>query len=344
MQKKKSLVKTWKSKHGVYLIAEIGGNHEGGFSKAKELAELASKSGVDAVKFQIYTADSLVNKVEDRERHAHFKKFELTPEQHIALAQICQKNKVTYLASVWDMNAFEWIDPYMDYYKIGSGDLTAYPFLKRIAKIGKPMIISTGLATLEEVRNTVALVQSVDKRYNDANYLALLQCTSSYPLPESDVNLSVMKTLQDEFDVTVGYSDHTTDSYAAELAVCMGAEILELHFTDDKERPSFRDHQVSFTIQGISNLIDNIERIKKLQGSPDKHPTESEIESGHVNSFRRGIYAKRDISQGEVLSESDLVVLRPKKNVDASLLKKILGNRLNKSVRKLHEIDFSLFN
>ena len=344
MQKKKSLVKTWKSKHGVYLIAEIGGNHEGGFSKAKELAELASKSGVDAVKFQIYTADSLVNKVEDPERHAHFKKFELTPEQHIALAQICQKNKVTYLASVWDMNAFEWIDPYMDYYKIGSGDLTAYPFLKRIAKIGKPMIISTGLATLEEVRNTVALVQSVDKRYNDANYLALLQCTSSYPLPESDVNLSVMKTLQDEFDVTVGYSDHTTDSYAAELAVCMGAEILELHFTDDKERPSFRDHQVSFTIQGISNLIDNIERIKKLQGSPDKHPTESEIESGHVNSFRRGIYAKRDISQGEVLSESDLVVLRPKKNVDASLLKKILGNRLNKSVRKLHEIDFSLFN
>ena len=337
-------MKTWKSKHGVYLIAEIGGNHEGGFSKAKELAELASKSGVDAVKFQIYTADSLVNKVEDRERHAHFKKFELTPEQHIALAQICQKNKVTYLASVWDMNAFEWIDPYMDYYKIGSGDLTAYPFLKRIAKIGKPMIISTGLATLEEVRNTVALVQSVDKRYNDANYLALLQCTSSYPLPESDVNLSVMKTLQDEFDVTVGYSDHTTDSYAAELAVCMGAEILELHFTDDKERPSFRDHQVSFTIQGISNLIDNIERIKKLQGSPDKHPTESEIESGHVNSFRRGIYAKRDISQGEVLSESDLVVLRPKKNVDASLLKKILGNRLNKSVRKLHEIDFSLFN
>jgi N-acetylneuraminate synthase/N,N'-diacetyllegionaminate synthase len=337
-------VKTWKSKHGVYLIAEIGGNHEGGFSKAKELAELASKSGVDAVKFQIYTADSLVNKVEDRERHAHFKKFELTPEQHIALAQICQKNKVTYLASVWDMNAFEWIDPYMDYYKIGSGDLTAYPFLKRIAKIGKPMIISTGLATLEEVRNTVALVQSVDKRYNDANYLALLQCTSSYPLPESDVNLSVMKTLQDEFDVTVGYSDHTTDSYAAELAVCMGAEILELHFTDDKERPSFRDHQVSFTIQGISNLIDNIERIKKLQGSPDKHPTESEIESGHVNSFRRGVYTARNISRGEVLSESDLVVLRPKRNVDASLLKKILGNRLNKSVRKLHEIDFSLLN
>jgi N-acetylneuraminate synthase/N,N'-diacetyllegionaminate synthase len=242
------------------------------------------------------------------------------------------------------MNALEWIDPYMEFYKIGSGDLTAYPFLKKIAQIGKPMIISTGLATLEEVRNTVALVQSVDKRYNDANYLALLQCTSSYPLPESDVNLSVMKTLQDEFDVTVGYSDHTTDSYAAELAVCMGAEILELHFTDDKERPSFRDHQVSFTIQGISNLIDNIERIKKLQGSPDKHPTESEIESGHVNSFRRGVYTARNISRGEVLSESDLVVLRPKRNVDASLLKKILGNRLNKSVRKLHEIDFSLLN
>jgi len=344
LQKKKSLVKTWKSKHGVYLIAEIGGNHEGGFSKAKELAELASKSGVDAVKFQIYTADSLVNKVEDRERHAHFKKFELTPEQHIALAQICQKNKVTYLASVWDMNAFEWIDPYMDYYKIGSGDLTAYPFLKRIAKIGKPMIISTGLATLEEVRNTVALVQSVDKRYNDANYLALLQCTSSYPLPESDVNLSVMKTLQDEFDVTVGYSDHTTDSYAAELAVCMGAEILELHFTDDKERPSFRDHQVSFTIQGISNLIDNIERIKKLQGSPDKHPTESEIESGHVNSFRRGIYASHDIPKGKIISKNDLIVLRPNHGLDARLLKKIIGKKIKKDLNHYDSFNEDMFN
>ncbi len=337
-------MKTWKGKSGVYLIAEIGGNHEGDFEKAKELAELACKSGVDAVKFQIYTADSLVNKVEDPDRHTHFKKFEMSPEQHIALAEICQNKKVTYLASVWDMNALEWIDPYMEFYKIGSGDLTAYPFLEKIAKIGKPMIISTGLSTLKEVRNTVALVQSVDKRYNDANYLALLQCTSSYPLSESDVNLNVMKTLQDEFDVTVGYSDHTTDSYAAEIAVSMGAAILEIHFTDDKERSSFRDHQVSFTIQGISDLIDSIKRIKKLQGSPDKHPTESEIESGHVNSFKRGIYTARNISRGEVLSESDLVFLRPKRNVDVSLLKKILGNRLNKSVRKLHEVDFSLFN
>ena len=133
----------WEGKSGIYLIAEIGGNHEGDFGKAKELTELACKSGVDAVKLQIYTADSLVSKAQDPARHAHFKKFELTPVQHIALADICQRNKVTYAASVWDMNALEWVDPYIEFYKIGSGDLTAYPILERIAKIGKPLIMST---------------------------------------------------------------------------------------------------------------------------------------------------------------------------------------------------------
>ncbi|SVD20879.1 uncharacterized protein METZ01_LOCUS373733, partial [marine metagenome] len=130
------------------------------------------------------------------------------------------------MASVWDINALEWIDPYMKFYKIGSGDLTAYPILERIAKIGKPIIISTGLATIEEVRESVACVRSIDERYSQSDYLALLQCTSSYPLPESDVNLKVMKTFKDEFNVTVGYSDHTVDSYAAEVAVSMNASIL----------------------------------------------------------------------------------------------------------------------
>ena len=336
-------MKTWKSKHGVYLIAEIGGNHEGDFTKAKELAELACKSGVDAVKFQIYTADSLVNKVEDPERHTHFKKFELTPEQNISLAKMCRNHKVAYAASVWDIDALEWIDPYMDYYKIGSGDLTAFPILERIATIGKPLIISTGLATLEEVKKTVALVQSVDKRYNDSHYLALLQCTSSYPLPETDVNLNVMKTFKDEFGLTVGYSDHTTDSYAAEVAVSMGAEILELHFTDDNERSSFRDHQVSFTVGGIRNLIDKIKRVKELQGSSDKEPTKSEIKSEHINSFRRGIYAARHLQSGDIITESVLHCLRPSKNVDNASWEKFIGQTLKKPVEKNELITSDLF-
>ena len=328
----------WKSKYGVYLIAEIGGNHEGDFVKAKELTELACKSGVDAVKFQIYTADTLVSKVEDPERHAHFKKFELTPEQHISLAEICKNNKVTYSASVWDMNALEWIDPFMTFYKIGSGDLTAYPILKRIASIGKPLIISTGLATLEELRTSVKFVQSINDRYMQSDYLALLQCTTSYPSSDSEVNLRVMKTLKEQFDVTVGYSDHTTDSYAAELAVSMGAAVLELHFTDDPARPSFRDHQVSFTGEMIRDLIDKIKRIKKLQGSSVKNPTELEINSGHVNSFRRGIYAARDLQSGDILTESALKFLRPGNNSDITCWGDLVGRTLKKPVTKYQKI------
>ncbi len=344
MQSKIFSMKNWEGKHGVYLIAEIGGNHEGNFDKAQELTQLACASGVDAVKFQIYTADSLTTIVEDPERHAHYKRLELTPEQHIAIAEICKSNDVTYSASVWDLNALEWIDPYIQFYKIGSGDLTAFPIIEKIAHIGKPIIISTGLATLGDVKESLEFIKSVNNNYRDPNNLALLQCTSSYPTPDSDTNLLVMKTLMDEFDEVVGYSDHSVDSYAAEIAVAMGAEILELHFTDNKKNTSFRDHQVSFTTQGIQELVSQIKRIHALKGSTKKEPTKSEIHAGMIQSFRRGIYAARDLSKGEVLEYSDLVVLRPMINVDGRSFKKMVGRTLKKSVSKLKRIDFSLLN
>ena len=178
----------------------------------------------------------------------------------------------------------------------------------------------------------------------ESDYLALLQCTSSYPLPESDVNLRVMETLKDKFNVTVGYSDHTTDTCAAEVAVAMGAEIVELHFTDNKHRSSFRDHQVSFTIDGIKSLIGKIKRIKKLQGSSVKNPTELEINSGHVNSFRRGIYASHDIPKGKIISKNDLIVLRPNHGLDARLLKKIIGKKIKKDLNHYDSFNEDMFN
>ena len=334
----------WKGKHGVYLIAEVGGNHGGNFDKAQKLTQLACASGVDAVKFQIYTADSLATKVEDPERHAHYKRLELTPEEHIKIAEICKNNDVTYSASVWDLNALEWIDPYIKFYKIGSGDLTAFPIIEKIAQIGKPMILSAGLATLEDVKEAVEFIKSVNHNYRDTNNLALLQCTSSYPTPDFHTNLQVMKTLKDEFKVVVGYSDHTIDSYAAEIAVAMGAEILELHFTDSKKNTSFRDHQISFTALEIRELISQIERIDAFKGSTKKKPTKSEIDAGMIQSFRRGIYAAKDLSKGEVLKYSDLVVLRPMINVDGRSFNKMVGKTLKKSVSKLKRIDFSLLN
>jgi len=332
----------WVGKHGPYLIAEIGGNHEGSFEYAQKLTDLACKSGVDAVKYQIYTGDTLVNCVEEPERNAHFKRFELKPDEYMLLARQCRENGVEFTASVWDMNALRWIDSYINFYKIGSGDLTAYPILKRIASIGKPIILSTGLSTLNEVSATVNYIKSLDKRYENKEFLALLQCTSMYPIPDEDANLQVMNLFRKEFQLTVGYSDHTVGSDAVEIAVAMGAEIIEMHFTDTREGKSFRDHQVSFTCDELKELIEKIKKIRILRGKMNKAPTKSEICSGHVDSFRRAVYCKRKLGAGDILTEEDLVLLRPAHGIDAREYESVIGRRTKCAIGPLEKITWDM--
>ncbi len=334
-------LKGWCGKNGVYLIAEIGGNHEGNFEYAQKLTESACVSGVDAVKFQIYNGDTLVSKVVDPHRNSHFKKFELTQEQYISLAKQCQEKGVVFTASVWDIRALAWIDPYMEFYKIGSGDLTAYPVLKEIAALGKPIILSTGLSTLEEVKTTVEYIQSRDIRYKKKEYLAVLQCTSMYPILDEEANLRVLDVFRNEFQVTIGYSDHTIGVDAVEVAVVMGAEIIEMHFTDTREGKIFRDHQVSFTCHEIKALINKIKKIKKLQGDRLKKPMSSEINTGHLFSFRRALYPARNLKKGTVLKEDNLIVLRPNQGIDARDYNKVIGRRLKKDIGKLEIIEWS---
>ena len=331
----------WSCDRGVYLIAEIGGNHEGDFDTAVRLTELACASGVDAVKFQIYTGDTLVSEVETPDRHAHFKRFELTPDQYVSLAHQCADRGVIFVASVWDTSALDWIDPYIPFYKIGSGDLTAFPLLKQIARLGKPMMLSTGLATLDEIREPVDYLRSIDARYEEREYLSLLQCTSMYPIPDEEANLSVIPLLREEFGTTVGYSDHTVGSEAAEVAVAMGAEVLELHFTDTREGKKFRDHKVSFTVEEIQSLIGRIARTKTLLGSPVKKPTQSEIDSHHTVTFRRAVYPSRDLPKGTVLAADDLTVLRPNHGIDARSYDEVLGRRLSRSVKRHERLEWA---
>lgn len=329
----------WKTKRGVYLIAEIGGNHEGDFSYAKRLTKLACGSGVDAVKYQIYTGDSLVNKLIDPQRHDHFKKFELKPEHHIELAKMCKDAGVTYLASVWDMDALKWIDPWLKFYKIGSGDLTAFPIIEKIAKMRKPIILSTGLATLEEIRETIYFLQKINKMYKKKEFLAILQCTSMYPIPNRCVNLRVMDTFKKKFGLTIGYSDHTEGTKAVEIAVAMGAEILEMHFTDTRKEKKFRDHKVSFTKREIISLIKNIDTIKTLQGTGVKMPMDVEIESGHVKSFRRAMYPKRDLPKGSKITKNNIITLRPNIGLDAKKFHEIIGRKANRDLKILEKIE-----
>lgn len=307
----------FKGKHGPLLIAEIGGNHEGNFEYAKELTQLAIDTDVDFIKFQIYTGDSLVSKVENPVRNKHFKKFELHPEQHIELAEMIQAAGIGYMSSVWDMSTLDWIDRYIPVYKIGSGDMTAYPVLRQTAKLGKPMIISTGLSHEKEVLEMMDFVQSIDERYKQKEYLALLQCTSMYPITNGDAHLAVMDRLRELTGLTIGYSDHTEGDKALFYAVAMGAEILEFHFTDSRDHKQFRDHKVSLTPAEVKNLIKEIQLINEYKGNRIKKPLPIEIENQHDVTFRRAVYPSKNIKKGERLSKDNLTTLRPAHGIDA---------------------------
>jgi len=327
-------------KHGPLLIAEIGGNHEGNFEYAKQLTEYAIQSDVDFIKYQIYTGDSLVSKIEGKQRNEHFKKFELTKAQHIELAtQVLNAGK-GYMASVWDLNALSWIDEYMTIYKIGSGDLTAYPVLEVISKIGKPIILSTGLSTQKEVLETIDFIQGINDIYRNPNYLAILQCTSMYPIEPKYANLLVIETLKKVTDLTIGYSNHTIGNKALLYAYLIGAKILEFHFTDCAENRSFRDHQISLTKEGVLELISEIKEIQIYKGDGIKQPMDIETDNGHDISFRRALYLNKNMKKGDVIDYNDLIALRPLVGIDARCYKKILGKKLKIDKKAFEKINW----
>ena len=333
----------FKGKNGPLLIAEIGGNHEGDFNYAKKLVHLACNTKVDVIKLQVYYPDTLVNEIIDPVRYNHFKKFILTKDQHIELAEICLRNNKKYLASVWDIDAYDWIDMYSNFYKIGSGDLTALTLIDEIIKKKKPIVLSTGLSTFQEIEETVKYIISNNKLYDDPNMLAVLQCTSMYPIPENEVNLNVMDLLIEKLNVSVGYSDHTEDLEALLLSVAKGANILEFHFTDNKKNTTFRDHKVSLDSNDIDILIKRISRLNKIMGNRTKGPTKSEINNKHVKSFRRGVFLNKDLEKGCVIKSEDLICLRPNVGIDARDFFKIINKTLNTDVSKLQALNFDFF-
>lgn len=335
--------KNFRGKHGPLLIAEIGGNHEGDFDDAKKLVDLAFEADVDLIKFQIYEGDTIVNKRVSPKRNKHFKKFELTREQHLKLAEYVEANGFQYTASIWDMSFIDWIDKHIPIYKIGSGDLTAYPLLSKIAKLGKPIIISTGLSSEREVLDAIEFIQNQNSLYEDPNYLGVLQCTSMYPISDKDAHLNVIPRLKQLTGLTTGYSDHTIGFDALRTAYSLGAEILEFHFTDTRKNKDFRDHKVSLTAEEVQELIKDIERINDLKGDPEKKLTNIEIDNGHHESFRRAVYPKTEIAEGTLITEDHLTVLRPLKGIDARNYYDIIGKRATTDLEKFQILKHEYF-
>lgn len=326
---------TFHGPHGPWLVAEIGGNHEGDFDTAVRLVDLALEAGADAVKFQVYFGDTLVSSVASPDRNAHFKRFELAPRQHLALAERVRAAGRGYVASVWDFDAFDWITPVLTACKIGSGDLTAPPFLRAAARTGKPLMLSTGLADLAEVTAAVDAIRVANPSYHERSRLAVLQCTTMYPIADADAQLAVMRAFAD-LGVTVGYSDHTLGTKALEVAAAMGAEVLEFHFTDQKCDRTFRDHQLSLDSADLRNLIGALDDILTLQGTPEKQPLPIEVANDHPRAFRRAVYPARDIAAGEVLDAGSVCLLRPNQGIDARDYDRVLGRRARRPLKR-HE-------
>jgi len=308
---------TWCGRHGPLLIAEIGGNHEGSLDAAWRLTEQALAAGADVVKFQIYFADTLVSPVESPDRHRHFRRFELPLAEHVRLADAVIAAGAQYSASVWDPASVEALAERVSFFKVGSGDLTAVPLLRQLAATGKPILLSTGLATLGEVTAALDCIREANSAYAESGQLAVLQCTTSYPTIDAEVNLRVMDTLRAATGLPVGYSHHVSDAFPLLIAAARGAEILEFHFTDQREGRSFRDHAISLTGPQLEQLIVDLRRIETLLGTVVKAPTAGELDQQHVRSFRRAVYSRRALAAGEAPRAEDLVCLRPLVGVDA---------------------------
>lgn len=322
----------------IYFIAEIGGNHEGDFDRARRQLNLALEAGVDAVKFQIYRGDRLVSPVENESRNERFQKFELSKSEFEELAAIAADHDTDFLASVWDAESLEWANSLVPFHKVGSGDLTAFSLIRQMVDTGKPILLSTGLSTLAEVRRTVEFIEELDPTYLRDDKLVLLQCNSMYPTPDEDVHIRAMYELESAFDLPVGYSDHTFGTEAAYLATLAGASVLELHFTDKREDREFRDHHISVKSDEVPELMDRIRRAETLLGEKKVQVTPSEEESGHVTSFRRAIYAAEGLDEGTELTEENVTVLRPEHGIPAWQYDDVLGKRLERNRKQFEPI------
>jgi N-acetylneuraminate synthase/N,N'-diacetyllegionaminate synthase len=328
-----------------FVIAEIGGNHEGNFDYAVKLLHDAVAAGADAVKFQTYTPDRIVSRVESPERHKHFGRFALKLEQYVRLAELCREDGVQFMSSIWDRESIEVLDPYVEVHKVGSGDLTNYPLLKILAEKNKPLCLATAMAELDEVRRTIDFLDSVNAELIPSGKLCIMHCVAMYgdPLDEY-ANLGAIEVLREVLDdaITVGYSDHTMGNVAVKVAVCMGARVIETHFTDDNTR-EFRDHHFAHTRETLADFVEFCRRREVMLGSGIKRPVENVETPRRIWEFRRAVYFNRDMQAGEVAAEENLTTLRPNEGIDARQYFAVLGKKLVRPKRAFEKLRWDDF-
>lgn len=354
----------------VYIIAEAGVNHNGSVETAKKLVDFAVAAGSDAVKFQTFVAERLVTvdaPKADYQRqttevaesqYAMLKKLELSAEAHVQLMDYCRLKGIEFLSTPFDSLSADYLvkELQLSKLKISSGDLTNAPFLLQCARLGTDIILSTGMATMAEVEaalgvlafgflreeNKAPSVEAFQAAYHSPTgkvklkeKVSLLHCTTEYPAPFDEVNLKAMDTMRNAFDLPVGFSDHTPGIAVALAAAARGADIIEKHFTLDRNMPG-PDHKASLEPVELQNMIQGIRQIELALGDGNKMPAHSEIKNRAI--ARKSLVTSRFVSKGTLFSVDNVACKRPGNGMDPIRLWEVLGKQATRDYQKDEQI------
>jgi sialic acid synthase SpsE len=332
-----------------YIIAEIGANHNGDIDLCKKLVDAAQECGADAAKFQSWSKSSLISKAEYARNTRYgpdngkllsledeVERYQLTPDQHYEIARHCEERGITFFSSCFsfaEVDLLESLD--VPAYKIASMDVNHLPLLKRVARTSKPVILSTGLATLGEIERALSVLQSAA-----AGPVALLHCVSIYPSPPEIVNLRNIQMMQTAFDVPIGYSDHSIGAAIPIAAVALGACIIEKHFTLNKSMEGW-DHAVSADPLELNYIIRESRNVCEALGSTTRTINDDQFDKRKV--FRRRMVAIRSLKKGQTLSADDVDFKRPGTGIAPDELRYVVGRPVLRDIKCEDELEWADF-
>jgi N,N'-diacetyllegionaminate synthase len=336
----------------VKIIAEAGVNHNGDFELAKKLIDVAAVAGADYVKFQTFNADRLVSKIakkaeyqknnikdSDHTQYSMLKSLEMPKQWHYDLYLYAQKMGIKFLSTGFDEESIDFLQHLgIEFFKAPSGEITNLQYLRRLARTGKPIILSTGMATLDEIRAAISVFISEGVIKQN---ITVLHCNTEYPTPMSDVNLFAMNTIQRELGVSIGYSDHTLGIEVPIAAVALGASVIEKHFTLDRTMIG-PDHLASLEPKELKLMVEAIRNIElAISGNGKKEPSKSEAKN--IAIVRKSLHYKTDLKKGQIVTSSDLVALRPGNGISPMEIETIIGKIMCRDVLAFDMVEVMQF-
>ncbi len=322
----------------VLIIAEAGVNHNGSMDNAMKLIDFAAEAGVDIVKFQTFKTENLVSRAakkaeyqkqnmaddKDDSQFNMLKRLELSHQDHLLLMEHCRKKNIQFLSTAFDLDSIDLLNELgMPLWKIPSGEITNLPYLEKIGAFGKEVILSSGMCTLQEIEEAIDVVV---KAGTPKDKITVLHCNTEYPTPMQDVNLKAMLQIKSQTGVRVGYSDHTLGIEVPVAAVALGAEVIEKHFTLDKNMEG-PDQKASLEPDELKQMVASIRNIEVALGEGHKSPSPSETKNMAI--ARKSIHLKHDLEAGHILTANDLVMKRPGDGISPMKLHDITGKSIN---------------